>query len=342
MDDEADYVTTLYTVSWVLGTLVVIVCTARICGRAFVIHQTGWDDFFMVLGALSALVCSSLVTVGVSHGLGRHQDQITDPNDLREAIKYTIIAPVMSIISSSSSKISIMIFLIRLMGMTAKKWHLYFLWGLSAILVALNIFAIVLIIRFCDPPARQWDKSLPGTCIDPKLQLYGGAIQSAYNALLDIIVAAFPALFITKLNITRKMKVGLCFLMSGSVFAAAATIMKVYLIKDLDKHSDITWFWAPITLWYTAEMDVIIIVGTIPALWPLLKYFRKRNGGSGSGSGYGPYKNAVGNPEHVQGSEAYQLSNSKNSKLRHGPITRALQEVDDLRTFQTRVDEVDR
>lgn len=33
--------------------------------------------------------------------------------------------------------------------------------------------------------------------------------------------------------------------------AAAATIVKVYLIKDLDKHDDITWAWAPITLWYT-------------------------------------------------------------------------------------------
>ncbi|KAL7620315.1 hypothetical protein AAE478_009309 [Parahypoxylon ruwenzoriense] len=278
MADETDYAMTLYVVSWVLGTLVIIVVTARLCGRAFVINQTGWDDFFMAFGALAAIVCSALVTVGVSHGLGRHREQITDLHDRSEAIKYTIIAPVLSIISSSCSKISILIFLVRLMGMTAKKWQLYFLWGLCVILVGLNIFAIVLIVRFCDPPARQWDPDIDGTCIDPQVQLYGGAVQAGYNALMDIIVAIFPSLFITRLNITRKMKLGLCFLMGGSIL--------------------------------------------------------RRNGSSGSG--YGPYKNASINPAHMQGSEAYKLSNSK---PRQGPVTRALQEVDDLRTLQTRNDD---
>jgi hypothetical protein len=37
---------------------------------------------------------------------------------------------------------------------------------------------------------------------------------------MDIIVAIFPALFITKLNITRKMKIGLSILMGGSVLYA--------------------------------------------------------------------------------------------------------------------------
>ncbi|XXH05560.1 hypothetical protein Hte_011992 [Hypoxylon texense] len=277
-----DYVTTLYAVSWSLGSLVIIVCTARICGRAFVTHQTGWDDFFMIFGALSAIVCSALVTVGASHGLGKHEHDIEDPHNHSEAIKYTIIAPVMSIISSSSSKVSIFIFLIRLMGVTAKRWHLYFLWGLCVLMGLLNLYAIVLILRFCSPTAYQWDKSLDGTCIDPKIH------------------------------------------------AAAATIAKVGIFKDLDKHQDITWFWAPITLLYTAEMDVIIIVGTIPALWPLLKFVRRPGGGS-----YGPYKNASSNPEQIEGSEAYQLENSKNSKVKQGPITRALQELDELRTMQT-------
>ncbi|KAI1392810.1 uncharacterized protein F4822DRAFT_141699 [Hypoxylon trugodes] len=332
MADETDYVTTLYAVSWVLGSIIIIVCTARICGRAFIIHQAGWDDFFMVLGALAAIVCSSLVTVGASHGLGKHTKDIKDPHDLSEAIKYTIIAPTLSIISSTCSKISIIIFLVRLMGVTAKRWQLFTLWGLSIVMVALNILAIVVIVRFCDPPAKQWDPSLPGTCpsISPQFQSVAGTVQAAYNAFIDIVVAIFPTLVITKLNITRKMKIGLCFLMGGSIFAAVATIVKVYLIEqNLDNHDDITFAWASITLWYTAEMDVLTIVGTAPALWPLFKIFASRNGSYGSN--YGPYKNASGHPEPLEGSEAFQLSNSKSSKIR-GPATRALQEVDDMRT----------
>ncbi|GAP83311.2 putative integral membrane protein [Rosellinia necatrix] len=143
------------------------------------------------------------------------------------------------------------------MGMAAKRWHLCFLWGLSVILILLNILAIVLIIRLCDPPQKQWEPSIPGTCLNPIILEYAGLVQSSYNALMDIVVAIFPALFITKLSVSRKTKIGLSLLMGGGVFAAGATVVKVYLLKDIDKLSDITWYWAPISLWYTAEVRIL-------------------------------------------------------------------------------------
>ncbi|KAI1774670.1 hypothetical protein F4818DRAFT_452150 [Hypoxylon cercidicola] len=330
MADTTDYVTTLHAVSWVLGFLVIVVTIARMCGRVLVIRQTGWDDFFMCFGALNAIVSSVLVTIGVYYGIGTHQADIETPYKLSQAIKYSTIAPVMSIISSSSSKVSIFIFLLRLMGMTVKRRHLYFLWGLCILMAMLNLMAIVLLLRFCSPTAYQWDKSLHGTCIDPEIQVRAGIIQSGYNAFVDIILAVFPMTFITKLNISRKMKVGLCFMMGGTIFAAACTIVKAYLIKNLDQQQDITWYWASITLLYTAEMDVIIIVGTIPALWPLLKFLRRR----GTSRECSPYKNASSNVEHVEGSDAYQLENSNSTKAKPGPVSRALQELDELRTVQ--------
>ncbi|KAI1751275.1 hypothetical protein F4782DRAFT_187969 [Xylaria castorea] len=216
---ETDYVTSLNVVSWVLTGSVIVITIARILGRTLFMKQTGWDDFFMVLGSLSALVCSSLVVVGASYGLGKQEAEIGNPHDRSEAIKYTILAPTFSIISSTSSKISILIFLIRLMGMSAKRWHIYFLWGLCALLVTFNSIAILLIVRFCDPPQKQWKPWLPGKCLDPEVQQYVAFVQSAYNALMDIIVAVFPALFISQLRITRRMKIGLSALMGGSILS---------------------------------------------------------------------------------------------------------------------------
>ncbi|KAI1173156.1 hypothetical protein F4777DRAFT_581278 [Nemania sp. FL0916] len=321
---EPDYVITLNVVSWVLTSIVIVLVTARIVGRTLVTRQTGWDDFFIILGALSALTCSALVTVGVSYGLGRHQADIKDPNDLSEAIKYTIIAPALSIISSTSSKISILIFLVRLMGMSAKNWHLWLLWGLCLALIALNVLAIVLVVGYCNPPQKQWQPWLPGTCFQPEFQRWVGFIQSGYNALMDIIVAVFPALFITKLNIQRRMKVGLSLLMGGSVFAAGATIVKIYLLKDLDKHSDITWYWAPISLWYTAEMDVIIIAGTIPTLWPLVRLMRRRTNRSDDPDVYNMVHSMSSGPE-----------DSESCRPPIGSATRALREIDNMRTHGT-------
>ncbi|KAI1126303.1 hypothetical protein F5Y10DRAFT_244974 [Nemania abortiva] len=320
---ETDYVTCLNVVSWVLGSLVIIVTAARIIGRTLIMKQTGWDDFFLIIGSLSALVCSSLVTVGAAHGLGKHQADIKDPYDLSEAIKYTILAPTISIISSTCSKISILIFLVRLTGLSAKRWHLCFLWGACAILIILNILAIVVIILFCDPPQKQWKPWLPGTCLEPQVQQYIGFIQSAYNALVDVIVAIFPVLFITKLNIAPRMKIGLSILMGGSIFAAGATIVKIYLLKDLDKHADVTWYWAPISLWYTAEMDVIIIVGTIPTLWPLVRLIRRKNTHSHD---HVIYDRVTSDGSYQPGSEGFQVA---------GSATRILREVDNMRTNGT-------
>ncbi|KAK6858358.1 hypothetical protein PG995_006057 [Apiospora arundinis] len=325
---EPDYVAQLHVVSWTLGAVIIVLCLARVWGRAVVIKQTGWDDFCMVCATVFAIACSALVTVGVGFGLGRHTDAIADPHDKMMAIKYTVMAPPFSVISSAFGKISILIFLLRLMGVVADRWHMRVVWGLCILLVLLDILAIVATIGFCVPAERIWDSTVDGHCMPLRAQVIIGSVQTSYNALMDLILAIFPTLFITKLNINRKMKIGLCLLMGGGIFAAAATIVKVYMMQSIDQHDDLTWSWAPITLWYTAEMDAIIIAGTIPALWPILKMFAKKTGSSGES--YGPYKNASASLARPGGSESYQLPESRGKGSGSGPMTRALQEVDEL------------
>lgn len=75
-------------------------------------------------------------------------------------------------------------------------------------------------------------------------------------------------------------------------------------------------------------MDAIIIAGTIPALWPVLKLFAKKTGSSGDS--YGPYKNASTSSARPGGSESYRLPESRSKGTGPGPVTRALQEVDEL------------
>ena len=73
-------------------------------------------------------------------------------------------------------------------------------------------------------------------------------------------------------------------------------------------------------------MDAIIIVGTIPTLWPVL---RQIAGGIGSGRGTWPYRNASDAPEQPGDSESHELSSSR-KQLVGGPATRALREVDGM------------
>lgn len=124
----------------------------------------------------SAIICSSLVTVGTMFGLGRSKSSINDNGDLAKAIKYTVIAPAFSLISTTFGKLSALTLLVRLMGMAAERWHLVVLWAICGVMVAFNAFAIVLAVGFCYPASKQWNPSIDGWCMSPDVQ-YGRSIS---------------------------------------------------------------------------------------------------------------------------------------------------------------------
>lgn len=79
-------------------------------------------------------------------------------------------------------------------------------------------------------------------------------------------------------------------------------------------------------------MDAIIIFGTIPTLWPLLKIFsgkciiRSRN--------ITLYEQIQNDLDHEDGAEGFQLSDERPHRIA-GPATRLLEEVDGMRTTIT-------
>ncbi|KAH8429172.1 uncharacterized protein LDX57_006841 [Aspergillus melleus] len=85
--------------------------------------------------------------------------------------------------------------------------------------------------------------------------------------------------------------------MGAGVFAAAATLTKAILLKNLPAHADITWSWAPITLWYTIEMYVIIICATLPTLRQ--SYFAVLNRSTHQSSSYNKFTHS-GKSDHKQ------------------------------------------
>ncbi|KAI3205548.1 hypothetical protein CBS147311_3607 [Penicillium roqueforti] len=252
-------------VSWCFGGVAVVVVGLRLYTRV-ALRRAGWDDFFIALSLANALVCSSLVQVAISYGLGRHLSDIPDGNRQIQAIKYTVIAPNFSVVSTTTGKMSVTIFLLRLMGQSASAARRWFLYIMMAVSVAWNVLAIVIIIGFCRPPERIWNPKVDGSCFSLNFQLVAGTSQAAFNAFNDLALAVFPAYIFWHVQLAIKMKVAIISVMGAGIFAAAATLVKCVLLKNLPVHSDITWSWADITMWYTIEMYVIIICSSLPTL----------------------------------------------------------------------------
>ncbi|KAL4913953.1 hypothetical protein BDW62DRAFT_205105 [Aspergillus aurantiobrunneus] len=253
-------------VSWSLGSLSLILVAIRLHTRVLVTRRHGWDDFFIAFSLATALVCSSLAQVAVSFGLGKHIDDITDPSDQINALKYTTIAPNFSVVSTTTGKISVVIFLLRLMGQSANIWQRWFLYVLTVVSIAWNIVAIIVIIGFCRPAEKIWKPDTEGSCFSLNVQLVGSTSQAAFNAFADLALALFPVIIFHKLQLPLVKKIGIITILGAGILAAAATLVKCVLLKGVTEHGDLTWTWAPIATWYTVEMYVIIICATIPVL----------------------------------------------------------------------------
>jgi hypothetical protein len=119
-----------------------------------------------------------LVTMSVRYGLGRDIKDIKNPSDQVNAVKYLTIAPVFSILSVGIGKISIVLFLFRLMGITVSRIRFWLLWAMMFISMSLNIAAVVVVLRFCTPTEAIWDPAVEGECIDPNTQLGIGLAQA--------------------------------------------------------------------------------------------------------------------------------------------------------------------
>lgn len=105
-----------------------------------------------------------MVTVGTQHGFGTHQHLIQDKHDQEEAVKYTLIPSGITLFASAAAKISVVIFLFRLLGRAAQLYHKIILIGASVVMIAANTVSWSFLFGYCDPPEKAWKPELDGTC----------------------------------------------------------------------------------------------------------------------------------------------------------------------------------
>ncbi|KAL4811805.1 hypothetical protein BDW67DRAFT_194344 [Aspergillus spinulosporus] len=203
MQDQSLSIT---TASWTLGSLCIVIVAVRLYTRALVTRQLGWDDFFIALSLLSAIICSALAQVAVYYGLGMHTSDINNPGHRTQAAKYTVIAPNFSVVSTTTGKIFVAIFLLRLMGRSASPWQYWYLYILTLVSVIWNVFAIIAIIGFYLCEERDSERHAALT------------LPLAFNAFADLALALFPVWIFRKVQLARYKKIGIIIILGAGIF----------------------------------------------------------------------------------------------------------------------------
>ncbi|KAI2638019.1 hypothetical protein GGS26DRAFT_588389 [Hypomontagnella submonticulosa] len=129
--------TTVEIVSWVFCGIAALFVALRIYSRLFTARPFDWDDAVIILAAIINILTMSLNSVAIAHGTGRHIQYLTS-DEIISCLYYLRIEVPSSILAYCLPKLSVVIFLVKLMGPLHQR-SAWFLYSVIAVLFTLPL-----------------------------------------------------------------------------------------------------------------------------------------------------------------------------------------------------------
>ncbi|KAL6718732.1 ribosomal protein L36 [Lecanora helva] len=141
-------------------------------------------------------------------------------------------------------------------------YFIHFIIWFNLLFYAAVIFVTILI---CQPRAKFWNPTLPWKCVDINSV---SIITSVINAASDLVLLTLPIVYVWKLQMNLKRKIGV-----SAVFATAGLIMRITTAVRAVHENDLTWYLLPEGLWGHGEISSCIISGCMPTLPQFFRHF---------------------------------------------------------------------
>lgn len=121
----------------------------------------------------------------------------------------------LAILCSTLGRVSFIILMFRLFGTTRpRRWFLY---GMIAQTLIVNLFTSITIFTQCANPATLWDPvGSPSKCWPVTVQVYTGYVQGVFNSATDLIFTLLPIGMFWTLQMELRIKLGLVALLGLS------------------------------------------------------------------------------------------------------------------------------
>lgn len=191
--------------------VVVSITTARIMARYLLqTARLGWDDFFVVIAAMGAVVWLSVAAAMVPMaGAGRHVQSLRYDN-LYWYIRFGSIDLSVFFVTVSFAKLSIVCFNWRLTGYTSRAWQ----WTHKIFFVSVICYLVIAIFWSsfrCNPSPAAQDIIVAGQNANTLKCLSLNTMTVTLSALhiaFDWILLSFPVVIVLRANIpwTRRLR----------------------------------------------------------------------------------------------------------------------------------------
>ncbi|PYI10990.1 integral membrane protein [Aspergillus sclerotiicarbonarius CBS 121057] len=261
--DPHSHVARVIAICLVFSISAVIAVVLRVYIRLHTKRALWLDDYAAACSAVLGMGYAGISVAQTRYGLGLDAAYFPDANVVMfSKIQYA--GGPTYILAILCFKISLLTSYLRVGGFVAS-----YRWCIITVAVAVvcnQVVFTLLLTLACNPVAKQWDASLPGTCIDTVASYYALAGTSLG---FDILIIALPLPVLWSLQLRHSQKVALIGIFALGFFITIIQIIRIFTIKNLKTYTDSQ----PIVLWSDVEISLGVIIACIPTYGPYFHAF---------------------------------------------------------------------
>ncbi|KAL4802501.1 hypothetical protein BDV18DRAFT_163903 [Aspergillus unguis] len=285
--DPHDDISLIIGLCIAFSSAALLAVAARFHVRIWVKKNVWVDDYAALFSALLGMAYAGLAVAQTRWGLGLHSEYFPEAN-MKTFGKMQYAGGPIYTLAILGFKISLLASYLRIGGFVSS-YRLVILAAIAACVANQVVFTIVLSVG-CRPVAKQWDQSIPGTCINTVASYYALAGTSL---IFDVIIIALPLPILARLKLKMRQKILLGVLFGLGFFVTIIQIIRIFTVANLETYANSE----PIIIWSDVEISLGVIISCVPTYGPYFRAFKlnmssyrrraTQGGSSGLGQTYG-------------------------------------------------------
>ncbi|KAL9639793.1 MAG: hypothetical protein Q9164_000692, partial [Protoblastenia rupestris] len=262
-------------VAFIVLSLVTLVL--RFLSRHLTQVSLGTDDWLIVVAAVLSWGYTATVIVEVEHHFyGQHIHKSNDYH-LEEYHKGLYGLAIVYPLALTFSKLSLLALYWRIFRVTSARRPLLIV---AAFNVGWMIAATLVGVFSCTPVQGFWDLTIKSRCIVYPVFFLS---NEAFTIALDLVVLLMPVYFISHIqrSLSQRISISSTFLLGLVVTVVSAVRLWQLVLASEKPGKDPTFYDGPAGLWAIVELNLWVVVASIPSLRPLvIKIIRDLRGHS--------------------------------------------------------------
>ncbi|KAH8434885.1 CFEM domain-containing protein [Aspergillus melleus] len=230
----------------------------------------GWDDTTITISYALALELFIVNIYMIHHGFGSNMWDIIPFSNITMVYKLFYAFVLSYKVQISLAKISVCLFLLRIFQSAVFRHVTYVVIGLNAAIALSWVMSDSLQCMPVHMAWTGWAGEEEGKCID---FITATLTNALVNIFVDFAMVAAPVYEITKLQLSKKKKIGVGLMFAMGLLLTIVAIIRVIVFWNNRWSDNQTAQLQPIVHWSVIEVQIAVLCACLPATRALVGHF---------------------------------------------------------------------